>query len=120
TATLQHHPASSLATATVTTVERNPRLPARRAQRWCRGNHGLLGAGPYLGWAAGASTLQLTACTDRLSVVPGRLDKQLARVGVAGFGDRATGVAGTRLRLGWYQAEVGADRGTAQPVPVTD
>jgi hypothetical protein len=36
TARLQHQPASSLATATATTLERRPRRPSRCAQRRCR------------------------------------------------------------------------------------
>ena len=71
----------------------------------------------------------LAACQRRRSstpgrygraVMPGRLDQQPSDMGVAGLGDRTLGPRLARGVLGGHQPEVGADRPTGQPRPVTD
>ena len=54
------------------------------------------------------------------AVVPGGLDQQPAHVRVAGLGDRPLRPALPGGMLAGHQAEVGADAGAGEPVPVTD
>ena len=78
------------------------------------------GAGAYLRALARATRLDGNACAQGLAVVPGGLDKQPARVGVAGFGDGPARVARPGLGFAWHQAQIRADRGAREPMPVAD
>src|SRR5215210_2058050 len=79
-----------------------------------------LGPLAYRRRLAFAAADQLAAWPVGSAVMPGGLDQQSARVRVAGLGDRALAAALPRGVLARYQAEVGADRGSAEALPVAD
>jgi len=55
-----------------------------------------------------------------LAVMPRRFDQQPSHMGVAGLGDRTLHAGVARGLLRRHQADVGADRGSGEPRPVTD
>src|SRR2546421_195254 len=82
---------------------------------------GGLAAGAYRrGQCGPAGGEGLAGCTQWFLVMPGGLDQQAAGVGVTGLGDRTLAAAGAARGLAGDQAEVGADAGAGEPVPVAD
>ena len=119
TASDQHQPASSRATAVFATTARLCRASNdthRECRRWLARCPRSRAAGVARSWRRRS----VHAGPIRLAVMPGRFDQQPAGVAVAGLGDRPLRPRPAGGGLGGHQPEVGADRPPGQPVPVPD
>ena len=119
TATLQHQPASSRATAVATTVERSPRRRSSCCQRWWRRRPAAAARAATSGrWPARRRSMTALART-------GRRWCQAASTSSRRAWELPALVIGPRrwrgpTGLGRHQAQVGADAGAGQPMPVAD